>query len=177
MFQKLLETNCPDFKSEVKLCRNQWVRNPSATDENTIIAEFINLYTNFKANGEWDKHVANSKEATIIALVTALAAAKKAVADATGAQDEKPLAPLKSIDNSNGPPAWKCTKEGTFANCPITGNRFKWCPHHGKRNQEVRGMYMPEDHDHTAWAKKRKDRDDAYNAKKKREAETAPASE
>ena len=70
MFEKLLTTNYPDFQSEVKLARNQWVKNPSAIDENTIIAEFINLYTNFKANGEWYKHVANSKEAAIIALVT-----------------------------------------------------------------------------------------------------------
>ena len=54
MFEKLLETNRPDFQSEVKLARNQWVKNPSATDENNVIARFINLYTNFNANGEWE---------------------------------------------------------------------------------------------------------------------------
>ena len=44
MFEKLLETSCPDFLSEVKLSRNQWVKNPAAIDENTLVAEFINLY-------------------------------------------------------------------------------------------------------------------------------------
>ena len=37
-------------------------------------------------------------------------------------------------------------------------------------------MYMPKDHNHTAWAKAKKDRADAYTAKKKREAEAAPTS-
>ena len=54
MFEKLLETNRPDFQSEVKLARNQWVKNPSATDKNNVIARFINLYSTIKANGEWE---------------------------------------------------------------------------------------------------------------------------
>ena len=141
MFDKLLETSCPDFLSEVKLSRNQWVKNPAAIDENVLVAEFINLYTNFKSNGEWDKHVVN-KDATIIALATALKAAKKAT---------EPAPKLKGAPKSNdtGPPAWKFEKVGATTTCPDSGNIFKWCPHHGSI-ANGKGMYMPAYHDHDA---------------------------
>ena len=82
MFEKFLSTTCPDFQSELKLVCNQWVKDLSAVDEDKVIAKFINLYTNFKANGECVKNVVN-KDSTIIVLVTALKAAKEAAATPT----------------------------------------------------------------------------------------------
>ena len=90
-------------------------------DENKVVAEFINLYTKFKANGKWDKHTTN-KDATIIALATAFKATKEAAAT----PNEQPKGPIKSNDNqSKGPPAWKCTKDGPYINCLDSGKRFK----------------------------------------------------
>ena len=168
MFEKLLETTCPDFLSEVKLVRNQWVKNPVATDENKVIAEFINLYTNFKANGEWDKNVVN-KDATIIALATALKAANKA-----GKPNKQPKGNSKPGDTGKGPPAWKCKKVGQTTTCPDTGNHFMWCPHHGSGDKK--GIYIPTDHDHDAWLKARKERSASY-LKKKRAAQSDPEKE
>ena len=120
-------------------------------------------------------HVAN-RDATITPLATTLKAAKKAAADAAAAPNKKPTGPLKSNDNlNNGPPAWKCTKDGTYTNCPHTGKRFKWYHHHDRKNQEVLGMFMSEDHDHDTWALAKKEGSIAYLAKKC-EAEADPTS-
>ena len=100
-----------------------------------------------------------NKDATIIALASTVEAAKKA---------KKPALKLKGAPktNSNGPPAWKCKKVGTTTTCPDSGKLFKWCPHHGSISTG-KGIYMPEDHDHDAWALAKKAKSAAYLAKKR----------
>ena len=71
MFGKLIQSSCEDFKSEVKLTHNSWVKTPAAADENKIIPDFTNLYINYKSTGEWYNQVVK-KDTTIIALATAL---------------------------------------------------------------------------------------------------------
>ena len=93
---------------------------------------------------EWVKNVMN-KDATISALVTALKATEKAVKP-----NKPPNCTAKPSSNHKRPPAWKFIKVGQFATCPDTGNRFKWCLHHGKQGSATSAIYMPEDHDHDA---------------------------
>ena len=107
LFEKLLATTYPDFQPEVKLTRDQWSKDPCVINKNKVVAEFINLFTNFRANdGKWGKQVVN-KDATIIALATIIKATKKAT---------KPTKHIKGTPKSNnkhqgkGPPSWKCKK-------------------------------------------------------------------
>ena len=44
-----------DFLANVKHQRSEWVKKPSAINTSTLISNMINLYTNNKSIGEWDK--------------------------------------------------------------------------------------------------------------------------
>lgn len=58
---------------------------------------------------------------------------------------------------------WRTTKVGDTTTHPDTGETMKWCQHHGKT-----GCYMPEDHNHEAWAKQKE-------ANGKRRGQQSPA--
>ena len=49
-----LEKTARGFLADIKRQRSEWVKNPSAFNTRTLIADMINLYTNYKSTGEWD---------------------------------------------------------------------------------------------------------------------------
>ena len=110
----------------------------------------INLYTNYKAPGEWDKNDV-SRQKSIIALAAALA-------------NERAKNKSNKVNNTDNPkggggnnhpdlPSWHLKRSGPKFTFP---DRDKWvcCKHHGRKyeNSNQRGMYMPEGHDDEIWA-------------------------
>ena len=161
MFDRLLETECADFKVEVKSERNAWVKDPSSVDTNKVIGDLINLFTNYKGSGDWDK--IDENKAAVIALATELK--KERAKNNQQGPGDKSGQPRKT---PAGVPNWKFTNVGATTKCPTSGDTFKWCPHHGKKDGKgQRGMYMPADHDHKKWEAEKKAKNDAWNAKKK----------
>jgi len=182
LFDKLLLSHCDDFRSEVKLERNAWVKDPVACDTNKVIASFVNLYTNYKSTKEWDKQ-ALDKDATIIALATGvkelraevknLRSAKKTVPPPTSAPAKEKVK-FAEPGSGKGPPAWRLTKSGATAKCPSTGDTFDWCPHHGQANKPKTGMYMPAGHDHEEWLAAREAQNQKWSKSKAKKNKTTP---
>lgn len=175
-FDRLLEAPCDDFVDEVKRERNNWVKDPSKVKEATLVAEMINLYTNFSDSGLWGT---SSKAEKLIALATKYG-------DANKKQKKQSGGPPKGSDPKAGKTAGKASNGSKvepwrtkFAGFKTThnGEHYKWCAKHGHPNPATGkqpGMYMPADHDHDAWAKNKADRDAAFKQKKatgKRKAE------
>ena len=151
IFDRLLVAKCKDFLADLKSERRKWVKNPTSVNSVTVIAESINLYINYKATGEWDAEVID-KDAVIVALATKLKESKKAF-------QKTPNADGKSKGGYQNPlPDWRITNKGpTFTH---DGTKYDWCPHHGPKNRssdkKSSGMYMPNPHDHDAWAASKK---------------------
>ena len=136
-----------------------------------------NLYTNYKSTGEWDKQGADQQK-VLIALATALkqerAKNKKQSTDARAATTANTNAKTgKAVI-----PEWKFKNVGKITKCPVTGDKFEWCPHHGRKdeNGKQKGMYMPFPHFHDDWLAKKKrakrDWEEKQAMKRKRERET-----
>ena len=60
-----------DFLAYVKRKHSEWVKKTSAFNTSTFIADMINLYTNYKSTGEWDKQGANHNK-VLVSFSTAL---------------------------------------------------------------------------------------------------------
>ena len=71
-FEQLIKTRCSDFLEDVKRQRSEWIKDSGTFDSVQFWVDMINLYTNYKATGEWDKNNFSSQQ-SIIALATALA--------------------------------------------------------------------------------------------------------
>ena len=171
MFDKLMLSICNDLLSEVKLEQNAWVKVPGTIDLNKLIANFLNLYTNYKSTKEWDK--INDKDATIITLATEMKQLRSQVKSQTGTQHTPAKAKVQFVNpGSINPPAWCTVKVVAKATCPEIGDTFDWCPEHGNANQPKTGMYMPEGHNHDEWFAARKSRNKAWNDKRKKQKET-----
>ena len=51
IFDNLAIAKCTDFRADIKAEKRNWVKNPSLIDIPTLIADAINLYTNYKSTG------------------------------------------------------------------------------------------------------------------------------
>ena len=71
-FEQLVKTRCSDFLEEVKHQWSEWIKDSGRFDSGEFCVEMINLYTNYKATGEWGNNVVSSQQ-SIIYLATALA--------------------------------------------------------------------------------------------------------
>ena len=69
-FDELRKT-AGDFLADAKRQRSEWVKNPSDFNTTTLIANVVNLYTNYKSTGEWDKQGADHNK-VLVDLATAL---------------------------------------------------------------------------------------------------------
>ena len=80
--------------------------------------------------------------------------------NANKAAQAKP--PRKQADPKQGSvEKWRFKK--TTKRKTVDGEKFVWCPKHGRKNEEgvQSGMYIPEPHDHEAWlAKKTKENEE-----------------
>ena len=156
IFDKLGATKCVDFAQEVKREKNAWIKDSSSVDEAKLVADFTNLYTNYKRTGDWEK--VDQKEATIIALATQVDHLKKQV------KASKPSAKGTNPKQNSAVQSWRFEKKGTTITGP-DGKRYTWCPRHGHKDKSTGkqpGMYMPEGHDHDEWAKEKAAKDEAY---------------
>ena len=109
-----------------------------------------NLYTNYKATGEWDKNNVSSQK-SIIALATALANDRSKNKSNKGKNTGKP----KGGGGNNHPdlPSWRVKTSVSKLNCP-GGDKWVWCKHHGRKDEHGNHhvMYMPEGHYNESWA-------------------------
>ena len=118
--------------------------------------------------GDWDFKC--PKDAKIVALTAATKELKKQVKDCqkviTKIKDGQ--ATKSNPKKENNFPMWRAKKEGEYATCPDTGDKFVWCNKgHGK------GCYMPHPHDHDKWQEEKSAKNKAYAEKKKRKKEDA----
>ena len=59
------------FLVNIKRQSSNWVKNPAAFNTSTFIDDMINLYTNYKSTGDWDKQGADHNK-FLFALATSL---------------------------------------------------------------------------------------------------------
>ena len=174
IFDNLILANCTDFKADIKSEKRKWMKNSASVDSTTLIAESVNLYTNYKSNGDWDAEVID-RDKVILALATDLKNAR-AQPPAKVTFDKKTKGGAKP--NGNKLPDWRITKKGsTYTH---EGVKYDWCPHHGPKNRGNNKtsccMYMPHPHDHEEWkaAKARKTAArDKFRAEKQDEKRTS----
>ena len=106
-----------DFKSQ----HSEWVKKSSAFNSSTFINDMINLYTNYKYTGEWDKQGAEHNKvlfALDIALKQECAKNKKIPGNLNKSATK---IPATEPGNSTGPPAWKFKNVGQTTTCHYTG--------------------------------------------------------
>ena len=110
----------------------------------------INLYTNYKATGEWDKNDFYSQQ-SIISLATALANERAKNKSNKGNNTGKPKG--GGGNNHSELPSWRVKISVPKFTCP-DGDKWVWCKHHGHKDEHgnQRGMYMPEGYEHKIWA-------------------------
>ena len=110
----------------------------------------INLYTNYKATGKWDKNDVSSQK-SIISLATALANERSKNKSNRGNNTGKPKG--GGVNNHPDLPSWRVQKSVLKFTCP---DKDKWvrCKHHFRKDEHDNhhGLYMPEGHDHESWA-------------------------
>ena len=123
-----------DFLSDVKRQRSEWVKNPNGFDTSSFIADMTNLYTNYKSTGEWDKQGADQQK-VLIALATALKQERATNKQQSTDAGDGMTADANAKTGKTVIPKWKFKKVGHTTKCPITGDRFKWCPHHGRKEE------------------------------------------
>ena len=75
VFDQLQLATCTDFKADTKSERRKWIKDSTSVDSTTLIAESVNLYTNYKSNGDWDAEAVD-KDKVILYLATELKAVK-----------------------------------------------------------------------------------------------------
>ena len=104
----------------------------------------INLYTNYKTTGEWDKNDV-SRQKSIIALATELAKKESKNKSNKGNNTGKP----KGGGGNNHPdlPSWSLKRFGLKFTCPDK-DKWVWCNPHGRKYEHgtQHGKYMPEVH-------------------------------
>ena len=173
VFEQVQTAGCKDFLATVKMDRSNWIKDPANFDHATIFGQWINLYTNFKSTGEWDE-VAVDKDAQIVALTSELKKEKLKNGDQRIPKKDKAT---KKAGQSDAPEdkkkPWRTTFVGKITTDP-DGKPMKWCGKHGAIDKETGkqpGCYMPPDHDHAVWAKERKAKQEAYEAKKRKHAD------
>ena len=69
-FDDLVKTS-GDLLADVKHQLSEWVKKPSDFNTSIFITDMINLYTNYKSTGDWDKQV-DYHNKVMIALTTDL---------------------------------------------------------------------------------------------------------
>ena len=93
----------------------------------------INLYTNYKSTGKWDKQGANPNN-VMVALAKALKQERVKNKNipgnytiiATNTPDTEP-------GNYTVPPAWKFKNVRKTTTCPDTGAKYDWCKIHVRK--------------------------------------------
>ena len=162
------------FEAIVSIAKTNWITGKE-NDKNVIINDLLTVSKNMVAEGTWDK--LSVKDAKIIALTSQIEGSKKKFEGLD--KRLKALhkgAPGKSSSGRDGykagKDAWKFNKKGATCTDPKSGAQMKWCEHHGD------GMYMPGDHDHAAWKKKRNERNNGNfdERRAKREKTKSPES-
>ena len=71
-FEQLIKTGCSEFLEDVKHQQREWIKDSGKFNSGQLCVDMINLYTNYKATGEWDKKNVSIQQ-SIIVLATALA--------------------------------------------------------------------------------------------------------
>ena len=85
----------------------------------------INLYTNYKSTGEWDKQSAEHNK-VMVALATALKQERAKNKKSPGKPNSSVTnTPATETGNSTGPPAWRFKNFGKTTTCPDTGAKYK----------------------------------------------------
>ena len=64
-FAQLVKTGCSDFLEDVKRQRSEWIKDSGTFNSGQLCVDMINLYTNYKATGEWDKDDVSSHKSII----------------------------------------------------------------------------------------------------------------
>ena len=132
-FNDLVKT-AGDFLADVKHQRSEWVNNPPAFNTITFIANIINLYTNYKYTGKWDKQGAGHNK-VLVTLATALK-------QESSNNKKRPGNPTRSATNTpatetgnyTSPHAWIFNNSGKTTMCPDTGDKCEWCKIHGRKS-------------------------------------------
>ena len=118
-------------------------------DSGQFCVKIINLYTNYKATGKWDKNNV-SRQKSIIALATALANERSKNKSNKDNNTGKPK--LGGGNNHLDLTSWPVKRSSPKFTCPDI-DKLAWCKHHDRQdehgNQHV--MYMPEGHDNEIW--------------------------
>ena len=145
-FEQLVKTGCSDFLEDVKRQRSECIKDSGTFNSGQFYVDMINLYTNYKATGKWDKKNVSSQK-SIIALATALTNKQAKKKSNKGNDTGKP----KGGGGNNHPklPSWRVMKSCPNSTCPDK-DKWVWCKHHGRKDEHgnQHGMYMPEGHDH-----------------------------
>ena len=148
--EQLVKTGCFDFLEDVKCQQIEWIKDSGTFESGQFCVDMINLYTNYKATGEWDKNDVSSQQ-SIISLATALANERAKNNSNKGNNTGKP----KGGGGNNNPdlPSWRIKISGPKFTCPDR-DKWVWCKHHGRKDEygNQRGMYMHEGHEHESWA-------------------------
>ena len=152
-FDELVKT-AGDFLAYVKRKHSEWVKKTSAFNTSTFIAGMINLYTNYKSTGEWDKQGANHNK-VLAALATTLrkerAKNKNIPGNPTSSVNKNPATePGNSTDLRHGNLRMLGRPLSALILVASTsGASFTV----GKKKKRVQnGMYMPHPHNHKEWA-------------------------
>ena len=171
-FRACEATKNEKFENIVSTAKTNWITHKEK-DKSVIINDLSNVYKNMVAEGVWNK--TSDKDAKIIALTSQIEGSKKKF----GELDER-LKALKSGKPGGGKKsekagswkskeAWKFIKKGETCTHPDTSAQMKWCKHHGE------GMYMPGDHNHEDWKKRKAERTLAFEERRgKRTKDKSP---
>ena len=123
-----------DFLADVKRQRSEWVNKPSAFNTSTFISNMINLYTNYKSTGKWDKQGAEHNKVLVV-LDTALKQERSNNKKRPGKPTSSATkTPSTETGNYTSPPAWIFNNSGKATTCPDTGDKCEWCKIHGRKS-------------------------------------------
>ena len=162
-FRACEATKNEKFENIVSTAKTNWITHKEK-DKSVIINDLSNVYKNMVAEGSWNK--TSDKDAKIIALTSQIEGSKKKFGEfderIKALKSGKPAGKKseKADGFKNGKDAWKFNKKGETCTHPVTGAQMKWCQHHGS------GMYMPGDHNHEEWKKRKAERTVAFEERR-----------
>ena len=76
-FEQLVKTGCYDFPEDVKRQQSEWIKDSGTFNSDQLCVDMLNLYTNYKSTGEWEKNDVSCQQSIIdLAMVLANKRAK-----------------------------------------------------------------------------------------------------
>ena len=92
----------------------------------------INLYTNYKSTGKWDKQDTNRNK-VLVGFSESLKQEHFKNKESSGNPTRSATkTPATEPGNSTGLPAWKFNNVGNTTMLPDTKAKYKWCKLHGR---------------------------------------------